>query len=173
MKRARQFVGLALLTSVACQSAAARNPLAGTTLAEYRARPAISLTGRVTDAAHILSLATQSELTIKLERFTRTTHHQLVIVTVPSLGGRNVADFARDLGNSWAFGRKAYNDGVILLVAPHEHRVRIAVGYGLERTLTNSVCQGIINEKIVPRFRIGDFAGGIKEGTDALIRHLS
>jgi uncharacterized protein len=69
-------------------------------------------------------------------------------------------------------GRKGYNDGVVLLVAPNEHKVRIAVGYGLEKQLTDEICQQIIAEKMLPRFREGQLAGGIQAGADALIARL-
>ena len=136
------------------------------------AAPIVPLTGRVTDAAHVLSPEQISNLTVKLEQLERTTKHQLVVATVPSLGGRDVADFAKDLGNRWAIGRKEYNDGVVLLVAPHERKVRIAVGYGLEKVLTHEVCQQIIDTLMLPRFRKGDLPGGIEAGTDALIARL-
>ena len=173
MKRALQSIRFALVaTSAACSGLSAQTACAATVLVEYRAPPAIPLAGRVTDAAHILSAAERSALTIKSERLERATQHQMVVVTIPSLGGRDIADFARDLGNSWGIGRKGYDDGVILLVAPHERKVRIAVGYGLEKTLTSSVCQKIIDESILPRFRKGDLAGGIEAGTDALVKRL-
>ena len=136
-------------------------------------KSAIPLAGRVTDAAHILSGEQATRLSAKLEQFESATRHQLVIATVPSLGGRDVADFTRDLSNSWGIGRKGYNDGVVLLVAPNERKVRIAVGYGLEKTLTHDVCQQIIDDLMLPRFRQGDLPGGIEAGTDALIARLS
>ena len=136
------------------------------------AAPVVPLTGRVTDAAHILSPEQISGLTLKLERLERTTKHQLVIATVPSLGGRDVTDFTRDLANKWGIGRKGYDDGVVLLVAPNERKVRIAVGYGLEKTLTHEVCQQIIDSAMLPRFRKNDLPGGIGAGTDELIARL-
>jgi len=139
---------------------------------ESVAPPALRLAGRVTDAAHILSPAQVADLDTKLEQLEHATKHQMVVVTVPTLGGRDVADFTRDLSNSWGIGRKGYNDGVVFLVAPHERRVRIAVGYGLEKTLTHDVCQEIIDNAILPRFRRGDFVGGIEAGTDSLIARL-
>jgi uncharacterized protein len=84
----------------------------------------------------------------------------MVVVTVTTLGGRDVADFARDLANSWEFGRKCYDDGIMLLVAPNERKVRIAVGYGLEKTLTHDVSQRIIDQQILPAFRRGDLPSG-------------
>ena len=97
----------------------------------------------------------------------------MVIVTVSTLGGRDVADFTRDLANSWGIGRKGHNDGVVLLVAPNERKVRIAVGYGLEKALPNALCQKIIDEQMLPRFREGDLPAGIEAGSRALIARLS
>jgi uncharacterized protein len=97
------------------------------------------------------------------------TGRQFVVVTVPTLGGQDIAVFTRDLGRHWGIGRKGHNDGVILLVAPAERKVRIAVGYGLERILTDALCGEIIAEKILPRFRQGDLPGGIQSGADALV----
>ena len=96
----------------------------------------------------------------------------MVVVTVPTLSGRDVADYTRDLSNRWGIGRKGDNDGVVLLVAPVEHKVRIAVGYGLEGKLTHDVCQQIIDKTMLPRFRDGDLPGGIEAGTDAIIARL-
>lgn len=96
----------------------------------------------------------------------------MVVVTAPTTGGRDIADFARDLGNSWGIGRKGYNDGVMILVAPNERKVRIAVGYGLEKRLTDRLCKQIIEQEMLPHLREGDFAGGIGAGTDALIAQL-
>jgi len=133
----------------------------------------VALAGRVTDVANVLSAEQRLTLSRELEQFERTTKHQMVVVTVTSLGGRDVADFARDLANSWGIGRKCYDDGIVLLVAPHEHRVRIAVGSGLEKTLTNEVSQRIIDQRILPEFRRGDLPSGIEAGAEALIAAAS
>jgi len=97
----------------------------------------------------------------------------MVVVTVKSLDGQDVADFARNLGNRWGVGRKAVNDGVILVVAPNERKARIAVGDGLRSSLSDSVCQDIMDRKIIKRFKKGDLPGGIQAGIDALIDRLS
>ena len=96
----------------------------------------------------------------------------MAIATVSSLGGRDLADFTKDLANSWGVGRKGYNDGVLFLVAPNERKVRIALGYGLEKTLTHEVCQEIIDKSVLPLFRKGDLSAGIEAGTDAMIARL-
>ena len=96
-----------------------------------------------------------------------------MIVTVPTLDGQDIAVFTRNLGRHWGVGRKGHNDGVILLVAPAERKVRIAVGYGLEKTLPDAACQQILAQQVLPRFSKGDLPGGIPAGAEALIAKLS
>lgn len=134
--------------------------------------PALALAGRVTDAANVLTSEQEAALSAKLERLKRVTEHQMVIVTVPSLGGQDIAIFARDLANGWGIGRKDHDDGVMILVAPNERKVRLSVGYGLESRLTPDVCQKVIREEMIPRFREGDLPGGIDAGADEVIRLL-
>ena len=165
---------VSMLPALACsngQPSSAQTPW-NATANSAAATPAVPLAGRVTDAADILSAEQEARLAAKLGNLERATRHQMVVATVPTLGGRDVADFTRDLANSWGIGRKGYNDGVVLLVAPKERKVRIAVGYGLEKTLTHDVCQEIIDDLMLPRFRQGDVPGGIEAGTDALIARL-
>ena len=121
----------------------------------------------MTDAANLLTPIQRAALTLKLEELERATQHEMVIVTVRTLGGEDVASFTRDLGSSWGVGRKG-NDGVVLLVAPREQMVWIAVGKGLEGKLTKEACQKILDDTMMPRFRAGQLAGGIDAGTDAL-----
>lgn len=176
MKRLHQVTVSALaLLALSCSNGSAGNtqPAHSSTTNSVVSVAAIPLAGRVTDAAHVLSDHQEKQLTAKLEKLEAATHHQMVVVTVPSLNGRDVADYARDLSNSWGIGRKGYDDGVMILVAPKEHLVRIAVGYGLETRLTHILCQKIINVEMLPRFRQGDLPGGIEAGTDALIANLS
>lgn len=134
--------------------------------------PMVQMVGRVTDAAEILPLSAEAQLSGMLEQLERTTGHQAVVVTVPSLDGRSIASVTTDLGNAWGIGRKGQNDGIILLVAPNERRVRIGVGYGLERTLTDDLCSEIIQREILPHFRNGDLTRGIEAGVEALASHL-
>ena len=137
------------------------------------APPGLALAGWVTDAADVLTPTQEANLSTKLQRLERTTHHQMVVVTVPSLGGSEIASFTRNLANRWRVGRKGHNDGVVVLVAPNERQVRIAVGYGLERTLTNALCKQIIDEQMLPHFEKGDLPRGIEAGVDSLIARLS
>ena len=135
--------------------------------------PAVALTGRVTDAAEILTPEQETTLSTRLEQLERATGRQMVVATVPTLGGADVATFTKDLANKWGIGRKGYDDGVVLLVAPNERKVRIAVGYGLEKSLTPDLCKQIIDQQMLPRLREGDLAGGIEAGAKALIARLS
>jgi uncharacterized protein len=135
--------------------------------------PAVELAGRVTDAAQLLTEEQETGLSAKLEKLERATKHQMVVVTVPTLRGQDIAEFTKNLGNSWGIGRKGHDDGVIMLVAPNERKVRIAVGDGLAKELPDALCKQILDEQVLPRFRMGDFPGGMEAGLDALVAKLS
>ena len=98
---------------------------------------------------------------------------QLVVATVSSLEGQEIEPYANELFRTWKLGEKDKNNGVLLLVAPNEHRVRIEVGYGLEGTLTDALSKVIITNAITPRFKAGDFGGGISRGVDDIITVLT
>jgi uncharacterized protein len=132
-----------------------------------------ALTGRVVDDAHILSDDTRDSLTDKLAALEAKTSRQLVVVTVPSLGGYEISDYGYQLGRAWGIGQAKLNNGILLIVAPNEHKVRIEVGYGLEPIVTDAFSSVVIQTQILPRFRQGDFNGGVTAGTDALIQQLS
>ncbi len=152
--------------------------LAGLLLA-FLALPAMAaptfpvLSGRVVDGAHILSDGVKQELTQKLAALEAGTSRQLVVVTLPSLQGMEISDYGYQLGRAWGIGQKGMNNGAILIVAPSEHRVRIEVGYGLEPILTDAFSSVVISTQITPRFKRGDFDGGVSAGVDALIQQLS
>jgi len=132
-----------------------------------------ALSGRVVDDAGILDEETRAALTQKLAAFEARTTDQLVVVTLKSLQGTSIEDFGVELGRHWQIGQRDKNNGVLLLVAPNERRVRIEVGYGLEGALTDAVSRLIIENGITPRFRAGDFAGGITRGVDDIVSVLS
>ena len=132
-----------------------------------------ALTGRVVDDANILSSGTKAELTDKLAALEQKTSRQLVVVTLPSLQGYEISDFGYQLGRSWGIGQKGTNNGILFIVAPNEHKTRIEVGYGLEPIVTDAFSSVVIQTQVLPRFRQGDFNGGIQAGVDALIQQLS
>ncbi len=131
------------------------------------------LTGRVVDEAGVLDLAAKGELERKLAEFEAKTTGQLVVVTLKSLQGTSIEDYGYQLGRHWGIGQKEKNSGALLIVIPSERKVRIEVGYGLEGQLTDAVSRLIIQNSIVPRFRTGDYAGGINRGVDDIIQALA
>lgn len=130
-------------------------------------------TGRVVDAANILSDSTEKSLTRKLEVLQRKNSRELAVVTLPSLGGYDISDYGYQLGRAWGIGQGKLNNGAILIVAPKERRVRVEVGYGLEPILTDAFSSVVINTQIRPRFRQKDYDGGVTAGVDALIEQMT
>ena len=131
-----------------------------------------ALTGRVVDNADLLDPAQEQALTAKLAGLEQTTGRQLVVATVPSLDGYEISDYGYQLGRAWGIGEKDKNTGAVLLVAPNERRLTIQVGYGLEPILTDALSGRIIRDVITPRFKAGDYAGGIDAGVDQIIHIL-
>src|SRR5262249_30269796 len=132
-----------------------------------------TLSGRVVDEANMLDPATRAALTQKLAELEAKTTDQLVVVTLRSLQGTSIEDFGVELGRRWRIGQKDKNNGVLLIVAPSERKVRIEVGYGLEGTLTNAVSKLIIENAIIPRFRANDIPGGITRAVDDIVNVLT
>jgi uncharacterized protein len=124
----------------------------------------------VVDDAGVLDPATKAALERKLADFEAKTTGQFVVVTLKSLQDTAIEDYGYQLGRHWGIGQKEKNSGVLLIVAPNERKVRIETGYGLEGNLTDAVSRLIIENAILPRFRAGDFAGGIVRGTDDIIQ---
>ncbi len=132
-----------------------------------------ALTGRVVDQANIISAQTRTALEQKLSDLEAKSGIQLVVGTVASLQGQEIEPYANELFRNWKLGEKTKNNGVLLLVAPNERRVRIEVGYGLEGTLTDALSKVIITNAIAPRFKAGDFSDGISRGVDDIITVLT
>src|ERR1700759_2021410 len=122
-----------------------------------------ALTGRGGDDAHILSEATKVDLDQKLAGLEQKTSRQLVVVTVPSLQGYEISDYGYQLGRAWGIGQAKLNNGILLIVAPTEHKVRIEVGYGLEPILTDALSEVIIQNTMLPNFRKGDYNTGVEQ----------
>jgi uncharacterized protein len=145
-------------------------------VAQWPAIPATSefpaLTGRVVDDANVLDAATRETLRQKLAAHEAKTGNQIVVATVKSLNGSSVEDYANRLFRRWQLGQRGTNNGVLLLHAPKERKVRIEVGYGLEGTLTDAIGKYIIQNAITPRFKANDFAGGMTRGVDDIIKVL-
>lgn len=152
-------------------------------LASASAQDFPRLTGRVVDQAGILPPDVEADLDRKLAELEARTTDQVVVATVSSLEGRDIADYGYRLGRAWGIGqsertqtvedRTGRDNGVILLIAPNERKVRIEVGYGLEPVLTDALSSVIIQSAILPKFRDGDLPGGVTAGVDAIVEQLS
>ena len=132
-----------------------------------------ALTGRIVDAANVIPAATKAALEPKLAALEEKSGIQLVVATVASLDGDEIEPYANALFRDWKLGEKDKNNGVLLLIAPNQHRVRIEVGYGLEGTLTDALSKIIISNAIAPRFKAGDYGGGVERGVDDIITVLT
>ncbi|MEH3062207.1 MAG: TPM domain-containing protein [Methylobacterium radiotolerans] len=132
-----------------------------------------ALTGRVVDAAGILTPEQRGTLEAKLKAHEDKTSDQVVVATVPNLQGTTVEDYANRLFRDWKLGQAKTNNGVLLLVAPSERKVRIEVGYGLEGALTDALSKVIIAGAITPRFKTGDYFGGLDAGVDGILSILA
>ena len=121
------------------------------------------------DEAGVLAPEAETRLTAALAAHEQATGDQVVVATVPSLQGLTVEEFANRLFRTWRLGGADRDDGILLLVAPNERKVRIEVGYGLEGVMTDAAASIIIQSLILPRFRDGDLQGGIEVGTGAVL----
>ena len=135
--------------------------------------PALELTGRVVDAADILSDRFEAQITAQIETLEAETGVQLVVATTPDLQGRDIGAYSFDLANAWGIGSAERNDGLMLLVAPNERQARIEVGLGLETTVQNAEAAAILEGAVLPEFRKGDYEAGIARGVDQLVREVS
>ncbi|MEH6789372.1 TPM domain-containing protein [Parasphingorhabdus sp.] len=136
------------------------------------------LTGRVVDQADLLDPAQEAELTAKLEALETQSNRQLVVATVNSLEGYDIADYGYQLGRTWGIGQDGEGEaekdnGLILLVAPNERKVRVEVGYGLEGIMTDALSSMVIQNDILPQFRDGNMAGGVIAGVDRISSQLT
>lgn len=123
-----------------------------------------ALTGRIVDQAGLLTSSDKAQLETELANLEAQSTDQLVIVTVNSLQGYAIEDYALGLARSWGIGQEGKDNGILLLVAPNERKVRIEVGRKLEPMLTDTMSALVIHNAILPGFRRGDFAGGIRAG---------
>jgi uncharacterized protein len=127
------------------------------------------LAGRVNDTAEILSVTARSELEALLKAHEDSTSNQVVILTIRSLEGDVLEEYSMKVVETWKPGQRDKDNGVLLLVAKEDRKVRIEVGQGLEGSLTDLVAGSIIRKEIVPRFRDGDYEGGIRGGVNAIL----
>jgi uncharacterized protein len=127
------------------------------------------LQGYVNDYAGMISPAVKDKLEGELKSFEQSDSTQLVILTIPSLEGETIEDFGIRVAEAWKIGQKNKDNGIILLIAKQERKIRIEVGRGLEGRLTDLLAGRIVDLVISPRFKRGDFDGGFIAGVSALI----
>lgn len=136
--------------------------------AELPPRPA----GPVYDGAQVIPADTLHQLDQRLTQYNQLTGRAVVVATVASLDGQDVTDYAQKLAESWDIGGKATEEGVLLLVAPAEHKVRIHTGRGVQDRLTDALSGRIIRDTMRPHFRTGDYGGGISAAVDEITAQL-
>jgi len=127
------------------------------------------LTGRVVDQTGTLSSGDVAALTQTLKDLETRKGSQVAVLIVPTTAPETIEQYSIRVAEAWKIGRKKIDDGALLMVAKDDHKVRIEVGYGLEGALTDVTARRIIDEIITPKFRTGDFAGGISAGVDRIV----
>lgn len=122
------------------------------------------LTGRIVDQANQINAADEAAILTELESLETAATDQVAVATVSSLDGYSIEDYAIGLARKWALGQKDKDNGLLLLIAPNERKVRIEVGRRLEPIMTDALSKIVIENAILPKFRRGDFSGGIRDG---------
>jgi uncharacterized protein len=141
--------------------------LAGAARAEVPVPP---LQARVTDLTGTLSAQQKGELEARIAAYEAKRGSQIAVLMLPTTKPEEIEQYAIRVAEAWKIGRKKVDDGLILVVAKDDRRLRIEVGYGLEGAIPDAVAKRVMDEKITPRFRDGDFYGGVRDGVDQLIR---
>src|SRR5690606_13567079 len=126
----------------------------------------------VVDRAEMIDQVTEASLTAKLAAFEQKSSDQLVVLTIDDLDGEAIEPFANRQFRAWGLGQAGEDNGILLVVAKNDRRMRIEVGYGLEGTLTDLHSKLIIENTMVPAFRAGDFSGGISAAVDDIVMVL-
>ena len=132
--------------------------------------PVPALKSRVTDLTGTLDGAARQSMEMRLAALEQAKGAQLAVLLVPTTQPESIEQYSLRVAESWKLGRKGVDDGVLLLVAKNDRTLRIEVGYGLEGAIPDAVAKRVIAETIAPRFKQGDFAGGLKAGVEALSR---
>ena len=125
---------------------------------------------RVTDLTGTLNAQQKGELEARIAAYEARRGSQIAVLMLPTTKPEEIEQYSIRVAQAWKIGRKGVDDGLILIVAKNDRRLRIEVGYGLEGAIPDSVAKRVIDERITPRFRDGDFYGGVRDGVDQLIR---
>ena len=141
--------------------------VSGFAQAELVAVPTLST--RITDLTQTLSQAEQAQLEQKLVAFEQQKGSQIAVLIVPTTQPEDIAQYSIRVVDAWKLGRKDVGDGVLVLIAKDDHKMRIEVGRGLEGAIPDLYAKRIISEDITPKFKQGDFVGGLNAGIEKLI----
>lgn len=126
-------------------------------------------TGRVNDFANVIDPTTEAAIDQQIDQLEQKTSSEIAVATVKSLDGMSVEEYANKLFKQWGVGQAKDDNGVLVLVAPAEHKIRIEVGYGLEGVLPDGLAGEVIRDTFTPKFKSNDYSGGIKDGVNRLI----
>jgi len=132
--------------------------------------PVPPVKARVTDLTGTLSATQKSELESRIAAYEARRGSQIAVLMLPTTKPEEIEQYSMRVAEAWKIGRKGLDDGLILIVAKDDRRLRVEVGYGLEGAIPDSVARRVIDEKITPRFRDGDFYGGVRDGVEQLIK---
>jgi uncharacterized protein len=131
-----------------------------------------ALTGRIVDLARVLPAQDADQLAAQLKAHEEKTGNQVAVLILPSLEGEPLEEYSHRVATTWKLGQKGTDNGVLLLIALKERKLRIEVGYGLEGTLTDLRSAHIIRNEIVPHFKAGDIPAGVRAGTQAILETI-
>jgi uncharacterized protein len=126
------------------------------------------LSGRIVDLAEMISPAAEQRLEVELESLEEANGAQLAILTVPTLDGEAIETYALRVAEAWKLGQEKQDNGVLLLIARDDRKMRIEVGYGLEGAIPDAIAKRILAERLTPRFQAGDFDGGITDAVNTI-----
>ena len=153
--------GLALAAALVAHAADPSDPVA-----------VPKLTAHVVDQTGTLTGPEREALEAKLAGFERSRGSQVAVLIVPTIGTETIEEFAGRVTDAWQLGRKGVDDGVLLAIAKQQRKIRIHTGRGVQGTLTDALSKRIAADIVAPRFRAGDFAGGINDGVDAITKAI-
>src|SRR5579872_899770 len=159
MKNVKTFVLLFSLTFLSVAFAQTQPDVSIPTINRY-----------VTDLSGTLSSDQVNTLNEELVQFDKNTSNQVIVLIVPTIGDHSIEDYSIAVAEKNKVGKKGRDNGVLLLIAMNDHKMRIETGYGLEGALPDAICSQIIRDVITPKFRENDFYGGVSDGIDAIMQ---
>jgi uncharacterized protein len=173
----QMFLNLALWLVLVLALLGARSLLLATDIqpppnidAPHNSKPVPRLAGRVTDNAHVLQANDRARIEKMLEKYERETFHQIAVLTVPNLTGEDIEAFSLRVANAWKLGQKGIDNGILVTVAPNDRRVRVELGLGMEKYISDNEAKAVIDNKMIPHFKTADYAGGVQAGLEELMR---